>query len=232
MDKPYLELVRNIRDAVREKAQEIPAFKNGGNGAIRITAYPCCKEADDWMGGLGKFVVKNEEVDDWLVGLGLDGLTSDKFGRDDIVDYEHTFAITEGGSRIVTYNSGITTQKVDCYAFSAMKIAHCSLVQDAGAGLISGIDLYDPCLTETNGYGPYLGALCIEIQKAGAVDESGGTPPWDIKDFCGIYVCVSGAESRDDLICASVAIDVIKKFFDNEKEYFGIYAPTVSFETE
>lgn len=120
----YLELVKKIRDAVRERAQEIPKFRTSGNGAIRILAYPCRSDADVWLGGLSDFSRDERGI-----------------GKDDIVDYEHTFAITPGGSRVITGVWDGVEQKVDCYAYSALKIAHCSLVQDKGAGLISGLGL-------------------------------------------------------------------------------------------
>lgn len=202
MEKTYLELVRRIRFAVREKAQEIPKFRNEGNGAIRILAYPCCKEADVWLGGLSVF------------GRELNPFTGTTRGSNDIVDYEHTFAITAGGSRVMTGVWDGVEQRVDCYAYSALKIAHCSRAQDLGAGLISGIDLNDPYLTEDNGYSSHLGALCVEVMR-------GHTP----SDFCGIYVCVSGADSKDDLKCAFAAVDVIKEFFASETDKFKFNIP-------
>ena len=206
MEKTYLELVRRIRDGVRKKAQEIPKFRDEGNGAIRILAYPCCKEADDWFGGLSNFARE--------YGKYIDPTDTVKVGKDDIVDYEYTFAITAGGSRVMTGVWDGVEQKVDCYAYSALKIAHCSHTQDLGVGLISGIDLNDPYLTEDNGYGPHLGALCVEVTR-------GNTP----LDFCGIYVCVSGADSRDDLKCAFVAVDIIKEFFASEADKFKFNIP-------
>lgn len=186
----YSELVKQIREVVRKKAQEIPKFREEGNGAIRILAYPECEEADTWLGGLGNFSKHPY----------------------DIPDYEVTFAITSGGSRVITGIWGGVKQKVDCYAFSALKIAHCSLAQDLGYNLLSGLDLGDPHLTEDNGYGPYYGALCVEVSK-------------HQERFCGIYVCVSGADSKDDLKCAFKAVEVINNFFADEPEEFELKTP-------
>lgn len=200
MKKAYLELVRQIRDAVREKAQEVPPFKNTGNGAIRILAYPCCKAADEWLGGLSDFRYQSNATD-----------TIGAVGHD-ICDYEHAFAITPGGSRVVTVVEDGVEKKIDTYAFSAMKIAHCSHAQDLKGDLLSGLDLGDPDLTEDYGYGPYLGALCVEIEVNALMGDgelrSAG-------EFCGIYVCVSGADSADDLKCAFAAVKVIEDFFTN-----------------
>lgn len=205
----YLELVKKIRDAVRERAQEIPKFRTSGNGAIRILAYPCRSDADVWLGGLSDFSRDERGI-----------------GKDDIVDYEHTFAITPGGSRVITGVWDGVEQKVDCYAYSALKIAHCSLVQDKGAGLISGLDLGDPYLTEDNGYGPHFGAICAEVKLFSVnYDGRGEVDGFSEIDFCGIYVCVSGADSKDDLKCAAAAIDVIREFFEREGGQFRVKAP-------
>lgn len=178
----YSKLQIRIRNAVRQKAKDVPKFAEEGNGAIRILAYPLCETADNWFGGLGNFRKKIP----------------------DIPDYEVTFAITSGGSRVIRGVWDGREQKCDCYAYSAMKIAHCSRAQDVGVGLVSGLKLNDPDLTYDNGYGAHLGALCAEV----SVTSFGKT-----KDFCGIYVCVSGADSKDDLECAFAALDVIKNFF-------------------
>ena len=185
----FQELAVLIRDTVREKAQEIPKFRDEGNGAIRILVYPLCKAADVWMGGMGDF---------------------DKEGSPDIPDYEVTFAITSGGSRVIRGVWDGVEQKCDCYAYSAMKIAHCSRAQDVGAGLLSGLELNDPDLTDDNGYGAHRGALCVEV---GVRDICGR-----LSEFCGIYVCVSGADSEDDLECAFTAVPKIEEFFRNKAE--------------
>lgn len=198
MNQLYTELVRDIRDAVRVRAETVPKFSDEGNGAIRILAYPCCNEADDWLGGLSTFGRK-----------------------DDIADYEHTFAITPGGSRVVTGVWDGVKQKVDCYAYSALKIAHCSLAQDLGYTAVSGLDLRTKYLTEDNGYGPHPGALCFEIGKR--TDDSSDPEP-----FCGIYVCVSGADSKDDLKCAIAAVHVIVEYFARERQLYTVKIPNYS----
>ena len=40
-----------------------------------------------------------------------------------------------------------------------------------------------------------------------------GEPSVKYDDFCGIYVCVSGAKSDEDYACALEAIQTIKDFF-------------------
>ena len=209
MNKTYRELVLKIVKAVREKAQEVPVFKESGNGAIRICAYPLCKEADDWFGGYGHFPEENS--------------SEAQRTPTDIPDYEHTFAITPGGSRVIKGTWDGVEQTVDCYAYSALKIAPCSHAQDLGFGQISGLDLKDPNLVEENGYACHKGAIVFEITVC--------HHPGPLKDFCGIYVCVSGASSEEDLMCAVTAIEVIKEFFTNEERHsnthFNVYAPAV-----
>ena len=176
-------LVFKIRDVIREKAKGVERFKEG-NGAIRILLYPLCAEADRSLGGMSTFsdMVK------------------------DIVDYEFTYASAPGGSRVIEGIWDGYKQKVDCYAFSALKIAHCSRVQDLGLGLRSGIDIGIPDAKEDNGYGPYPGAVCFEIYKCG-------------NPYTYIFVCVSGADSKDDLKCALSAVDVVKEYFAHDANF-------------
>lgn len=196
MVKKFQELVANIRDAVREKAQEIELFKTTGNGCIRILAFPLCKDADNWLGGMSDF-----DLD-----------------KPDVADYEYSFAITSRGSRVITGVWDGVKQDCDCYAFSALKIAHCARAVGKGAGMISGLDLGDPNLTTDNGYGPHRGAVCVKVRRC---DYSANKQRTIIKktstDWCEFYVCVSGADSEDDLVCASVAIGVIEDFFETNQ---------------
>lgn len=204
MKRKFSELVNAIRDTVRLKAQEIPKFKESGNGAIRILAYPCSAKADYWFGG-------------------------DGFKKNDIADYERTYAISPGGSRVIKGIWDGVEQVVDCYAYSALKIAHCSRVQDKGRGLLSGIELDDPTLVEENGFSSHRGALCVEIDQGFDFyrSMSGEILPTTVEKFCSLYVCVSGADSNDDLRCAFAAVDVIKKFFNEENKGFIFNTPSL-----
>ena len=96
-----------------------------------------------------------------------------------------------------------------------------------GLGLLSGI-VNDPSLTEDCGYGPYRGALCVEVKKARTTSDTDGSRSYeDVSDYCGIYVCVSGASSSEDLRCAAVAIEVIEDFFKHETGCYRIAAPNI-----
>lgn len=206
MKKVYLELVKQIRDAVRKKAKDIGICE----GCIRILAYPCCELADQWLGGLSDFSGPSP----------------------DIVDYEHAFPIEFCGSRRaeVVGNNG-AKYKIDCYGISALKIAHCSLGQDGGNVLLSGCFCSTPYITETNGYSPKFGALCTEIKFSKIANEKGELCTKKC-DFCGIYVSVSSDRDiinpETNLSCASVAIKVIEEFFldsDWDCDIFEVVAP-------
>ena len=206
MKKAYLELVGQIRDAVREEACE--SCVKGG--CIRILAYPCCKLADRWLGGLSDFSGPSP----------------------DIVDYEHAFPIEFCGSRRaeVVGNDG-AKYKIDCYGLSALKIAHCSLGQDEGYTLLSGVSSSMAHIAEANGYCPKLGAFCAEIKYNESSIEDGELVTKK-RDFCGIYVSVSSGRDFIDpthsLSCASVAIKVIEEFFmgtDWDCDIFEVVAP-------
>ena len=206
--RKHLDLVKAIRDAIRKKAQEISKFKQTGNGAIRILFYPLCEEADEWLGGLSSFSHSN----------------TSEASKNDIVDYEYVFAITKGGSRVITEqgkNNAKIPQTIDCYAYSAMKIAHCSRVQDETSWLVSGLNLENPYLTEEYGYAARLGAICIEIYKKANLDKKYQSEKYE--PFCNVYICVSGASEKEDYDCAKVAINVVEQFFKKKGQQQFIF---------
>ncbi len=186
----FTNLAQTIRDTVRTKANDIPAFRRSGNGAVRILIYPLCAEADEGLGGLSDF----------------------SGSVPDIADYEFVFAISPGGSRVIDVVEHGREATVDCYGYSALKIADCSLAQDLGVGLASGLDFDRADRTEEYGYAAHRGALCVVVKKA-RYETVNGEPSVEYDDFCGIYVCVSGAKSDEDYACALEAIPVIKDFF-------------------
>lgn len=187
----FKELIFKIVTNVRDEAKKVPKFRDSGNGAIRICAWTNSPEMDKALGGFGVFGNRvNLDNDDDYDGNLVD-----------CPDYEWTFAITPGGSPVIKGVWDGVEQTVDCYAFSALKIAHCSRAQEEGAGLRSGLVLKDAeYLTPDNGYGPYSGAIVFEIKDG------------EKNDFLYLYVCVSGADSADDEKCAAVAIPVVSDF--------------------
>ena len=109
MKYTYSELERQIVMEVRIRALRVKRFMETKQGCIRISAYPECQEAHEWLGGTGDF------------------------DPDDVCDFEHVYPILPGGSRTAKFeNPDGTVEIVDTYAVTAMKIAQLSSVQDAG----------------------------------------------------------------------------------------------------
>lgn len=179
----YGYLLKSIRDTVRKKAREIPDFRYG---CIRVTFRPCCAEADEWLGG----------ISDWE--------------QQDIAEYEHVFTITPGVGYTIVVNNGLGPEKVNCYSYSALKVAHCSLARRRIGALISGVNLDDHDLTEDNGWANEHGAICIEVSKNNC-------------DYCRIYVSVSSADSFNDLRCAEAAVEAVNGYFSVDQ--YSIRAP-------
>lgn len=137
MKYTYSELEKQIVKEVRIRALRVKRFMETKQGCIRISAYPECQEAHEWLGGTGDF------------------------DPDDVCDFEHVYPILPGGSRTAKFeNPDGTVEIVDTYAVTAMKIAQLSSVQDAG-NLLSGGEIEG--LVPENGFGHWRGALCCEI---------------------------------------------------------------------
>ena len=183
----FKELIYKIVTEVRTEAMKVPKFRDSRNGAIRICASPKTKRADDCIGGLGVF--------DRVV------LEDGCYSVNDTPYYEWTYSIMPGGSCTITGVWDGVKQTVNCFAFSALKIAHCMKAQEEGAGFRSGLKLKrSKYLTPDNGYGPYSGAIVFEIKDG------------EKNDFLYLYVCVSGVDSADDEKCAAAAIPVVSDF--------------------
>lgn len=212
MKKAYLELVKQIRNAVRKKANNIGISE----GCIRILAYPCCELADQWLGGLSDF----------------------RGASSDIADYEYTFSIEPYGSRIaiITDKESGARRKIDCYGLSALKIAHCSYSQDEKKCLLSGVLSPFPYIKESNGYCPELGAFCAEV-NCNEISNENGELVVKKRDFCEIYISVSGdkdtTDPEDNLRCASAAVDIIEEFFmgtDWDCDIFEVVTPAMPYD--
>ena len=144
MEYTYSELRKQIVTAVRKEARKVPRFVETKEGCIRITAYPECLEAHEWLGGSGKF------------------------SKHDIQDIESTYPILPGGTRVARFvNDDGTVDIVDTYAVTAMKIAQLSYVQDKGellsGGKHEGLEL-------ENGFACWKGAICCEITVCQKID--------------------------------------------------------------
>ena len=200
MTKTFNSLEQKILEAVRAKAQEIPIFKETGNGAIRILAYPFCPGANQWLGGKGEIQLDENGMPILI----------------DVPDYETTYCITPSGNRTAHKELEGIMHLVNCYAYSAMKIAHCARADHLNIGLKSGLKLHDIWMIETeeenDGYAPYAGAICVKVIE----EYTDPTIKLKSRLFCYIYVSVSGADPKDDEKCSMAAIPVIKDFFEKE----------------
>ncbi len=198
----YQEMLQRIVNATRSRAQTVPKFRDSGNGCIRITIAPLSDLAESWLGGgLSDF------------SEGFSGL---KFN--DVCEREWVFPIRPGGSHTILWtdpNDG-HTEHINCYAFSAMKIAFMSwwrrraqandlkkfrkLVRKLAEGDIPH-DLKH--FTAENGWAANLGVTCTTVKL-------------DHKDFIRLYVCVSGADEEDDEACALAGMMTVEEFFSTE----------------
>ena len=190
----HLTLTREIRDAIQLKAKDCQTFKERDGGAIRISFFPYCKAADDWLGGLGHFTD--------LIHRFNGKITQSR----NPPCYEFSFGITPGGSQVIPVVGDGGKQQRSCYAYSAMKAAHASRALYEGRDYRSGDDLYIWYLKEDNGYAAQPGALGFIIEHEGNL-------------FCDIVVCVSGATPVEDETCAAAAIRVIEELFSFEKDF-------------
>ncbi len=190
----YTNLVRQIKEAVRAKALEIPRFAEKKEGCIRITSCPECQGAFEWMGCNGEYEYS------------------------DMPDIEDAYVILPGGTRVARFeNPDGSVDIVDTYAVTAMKIAQLSYIQDSKHALLSGGEVDG--LSAENGFAPWRGALCCEIYSDYRNPNGGNCRGNGAPSFCLIYVSVSGASEDEDLACAGAAIKVIQDFFTENGKY-------------
>ena len=191
MKNTYRELAKQIIEAVRERAKTVTRFVESEQGCVKVSAYAYCQAADDWMDGFANF---------------------DDQKKPDIFDYGISGPIVFGGDCVAVFeNDDGSKDIVDTFAMTEMKIASLSYDQDNGGGLLSGVKKNDE-LKPGNGFAPYKGALLVRVLTNQDIKKP--------KPYCGIYVSVSGASEAEDLTCALAAVDVIKKFFDDDCEGF------------
>ncbi len=176
MNGSFQELQLRIRDAIREKVLELFSIY-AKDGAIRIAAHPLTEDEDDWYGGLSDFETG------------------------DIVEYETVFTILPRGSHTKTFANTIMDTygvvKVNCYGYSALKVADCALAVEMTDSKVntSGTNAVVGDLSEEYGYAHCKGAVCYSDEK------------------CRIYISVSGFKPEEDEILANAGIDAIKVFF-------------------
>lgn len=183
--------LQEVLKAVREKAKEVPVFKETENGTIRISIVPF-----------------NEKVSDWL-GDCTDYMYFPRSGPNDTQISEFVYKIDRGGSHVINTEEG----PVNTYAFSAMKVAYCrekmsrsdhrSMKSNRMAKMASRHGY-----VEENGYGGYKGCVCHLIEYY----ERGVWLTW-----AEVYVCVSGASAEEDESCAMASRPVVREFVQSLK---------------
>lgn len=181
----YQNLLWRIVGGVRRAARAIPVFRDSHNGCIRITVVPLSREADAWLGG-------------GTCDFGAPEASADIV---DICEREFVYKIDPRGSHTIQYvcDDG-HTEPVNCYGYSALKIAFASWKRKFAATTRKG-ELLDDVLTnvhyrqetqfftEDNGWSVHEGAVYTTVMLNG-------------EDFIRLYVCVSGAKASEDKQCA------------------------------
>ena len=172
-------MIRQAVLAIRAEAEKIPVFRETHNGCIRITIAPLVRDTDIWL-------------DTGSMCDGLHGLDNEN----DLSWREFAYKIHPGGSYVINWvdESDGHTEPVNCYAFSALKIAALENA-DSETGkndMTEHPDFY----VEANGWGQYAGALMTKVYYNGVL-------------VMKVYVCVSGAKSKEDEQCAAEGMKVV-----------------------
>ena len=139
----------------QQKAKELEGFESG-DGCIRISYLP---------------------QNAWAVNI----LESEVQSAD---RFELTSRITEGGNYVLN-RDGKNGERIDCYAFSALKVAACLRSIELGLGERSGYDLGNTAADEEHGFASYRGAICYSLY-------------YEHRIFALLIVSVSGASATED----------------------------------
>lgn len=166
-----------VIDGVRSKAATIEELRESRNGAIRITAVPLLETADAWLGGgIGNFGKHPGDVAD-------------------VCEREFVAKLFPDGSHTMKYQcEDGSVEIVDCYSYSAMKIAYLSW-KNKFDKWVEEYDIPDDLeyaefqkqsqsLKPDNGYAIDKGVILTTLNFAG-------------KPFMRFYVSVSGAQTGE-----------------------------------
>lgn len=190
----YRCLLWRIVDEVRCSIQSLPERKRFTKGCIRIMMVPLCSEASEWIGGISRYypAISGQE--------------------NDICEQEFVFAIVPGGSHTIQYvcDDG-HTEPVDCYAYSALKIAYLSWKRKFNAKVA------DDNIPESLEHHEFQRQRQYRVPGNGYTDDPGAiytTVSYEGSDFMRIYISVSGAQSgNDDESCAMMGGITMKDFY-------------------
>lgn len=196
LSKPTFDSV--VLDGGQKVAENIPKFKQAGNGAIVMMTVPLCREADVWLGGLSEYDAESKPVN--------------------VREYITVGTIASGGSHTIQWeDSGDGHREpVNCLAYAMMKIAYLShLVKDD----IPNRDADEVAETtghycEENGYSRHRGAVCATIYFCG-------------KLLMRVYICFSGATEDEDQQCANQVAHNLYSHLKQWDERFIVVMKTV-----
>ncbi len=201
----YQHLIGGIVNGVRWAAHAIPELRDSKNGCIRITVVPLSALADAWLGGglseFGEFPEVNTH---------------------DVCERDFSYAIFPGGSHTIQYvcEDG-HTEPVNCYGYSALKVAYASWKRkfdewveenDIPENLADHeFHKQTQYFVAENGYSSDEGVVYTTIYLDGA-------------KFIRLYVTVSGAQSgSDDKVCAMAGMLAVQDYFLKAPE--SVYLP-------
>ncbi len=161
--------------ATRHKAMAYPEIQESKNGCIRITMVPLSSWADAWLGGIGGF---------------------DAF---DVCEREMVYKLHPEGSHTMQYVCEDKTEvPVNCYAYSALKVAFVSFLRNKCKRKVT--DLPETVYIADNGWTRDKGAVYMTVYLSGDA-------------FLRFYVTVSGFQKgEDDEICAIAGLKAAQDF--------------------
>ncbi len=189
-----------IIQAVREKAGDVPCFKEKREGTILVALNATCLHA--WM---------------WA------GRSAESYPGDnrDIRDIVEAVSIHEEGFQVAFHKKDDgSVRKVSTLSMATMKLAQLDDMEDPDV-LVSGVKANKDHIPE-NGYCPEEGCIVIEASRTRASDcGSKGAEP---ELFCRIYVSVAGASPKEDFETALAALKPVVECFDDENYKLVYYS--------
>lgn len=167
-------LVMEIAQAARYKAMTYPEIQESKNGCTRITMAPLSSWADAWLGGIGDF------------------------DANDVCEREMVYKLHPEGSHTMQYVCEDKTEvPVNCYAYSALKVAFVSFLRKCKRKVA---DLPATVYIADNGWARDEGTVYMTVYLDGEA-------------FLRLYVTVSGFQKgEDDEICAIAGLKAAQDF--------------------
>ena len=127
-------------------------------------------------------------------------------------DPDKSYEVAMPLSSNVRFDSEQIHGDLNCYGFSALKLALCMHNELKGYGSTSfeTENENEDFLTADNGYGHYKGCVCWTIYHR-VPGVSNSSEPW-----AKVFVCVCGGHQDEDELCALAAEKAIKKDVSDE----------------